>query len=300
MRGAIHRFPSIPSRIPVADEERPNKGEVSVFLDDESLAEVDQFLRFFRAPPQADRGWRWRFPLTAGLRASGSWKDSTGSIHFVRTRLPAYHGQVRLAFISSYLGSTAKNLRLLFEHAASRPCVLFLDEFDAIAKMRDDDRELGELKRVVISLMQNIDAMGRDHVLIAATNHHHLLDPAIWRRFSYKVELREPGFDLRSKLVQHFCGRFADESTVEIAAALTEGLAGDRIKDLCDDSIRQAVLAGQHAIDPKDVIERIAGGMSLAKRLKTVRSEQEAIHTEETRGRVRPVAVESMRTPKEW
>ena len=91
--------------------------------------------------------------------------------------------------ISSYLGSTAKNIRLLFEHAASRPCVLFLDEFDVIAKMRDDAPELGELKRVVISLLQNIDALGKDTVLLGATNHEHLLDPAIWlgdsRRAAY-------------------------------------------------------------------------------------------------------------------
>ena len=64
--------------------------------------------------------------------------------------------------------------------------VLFLDEFDAIAKARDDKNEIGELKRVVVSLLQNIDNLG-DTILVAATNHAHLLDPAIGRRFHYKM-----------------------------------------------------------------------------------------------------------------
>src|SRR4029077_10470965 len=72
--------------------------------------------------------------------------------------------------VSSYLGNTSKNIRSLFEHAMARPCVLFLDEFDAIAKLRDDQHELGELKRVVISLLQNIDALDSSITLIPATD----------------------------------------------------------------------------------------------------------------------------------
>ena len=81
----------------------------------------------------------------------------------------------------SLLGSTAKNIRKIFDYASKRECILFLDEFDVIAKLRDDKNELGELKRVVNSLIQNIDGLNSDSILIAATNHHELLDPAIWR-----------------------------------------------------------------------------------------------------------------------
>ena len=108
--------------------------------------------------------------------------------------------------ISLYLGSTAKNLRLLFEHAAARPCVLFLDEFDSLAKMRDDSHELGELKRVVISLLQNIDASRREHILLAATNHEHLLDRAVWRRFAYKLQADLPGKEERTAMLEMFLG----------------------------------------------------------------------------------------------
>jgi SpoVK/Ycf46/Vps4 family AAA+-type ATPase len=94
--------------------------------------------------------------------------------------------------ISSLLGSTAKNIRKIFDFVVSRECILFLDEFDVIAKLRDDKNELGELKRVVNSLIQNIDNLGGDTILIAATNHHELLDPAIWRRFSKVLFLEKP------------------------------------------------------------------------------------------------------------
>ena len=94
--------------------------------------------------------------------------------------------------VSSLLGSTAKNIRKTFEYAAKRQCILFLDEFDVVAKVRDDRNELGELKRVVNSLVQNIDSLGSSSILIAATNHHELLDPAIWRRFTTVIALDKP------------------------------------------------------------------------------------------------------------
>lgn len=96
------------------------------------------------------------------------------------------------ALISSLLGSTAKNIHKIFEYASRRECVLFLDEFDVIAKLRNDKNELGELKRVVNSLIQNIDMFNNNGVLIAATNHQELLDPAIWRRFNKILNLEQP------------------------------------------------------------------------------------------------------------
>lgn len=83
--------------------------------------------------------------------------------------------------ISSFLGSTLKNIRTLFDFAAKTPCILFLDEFDVIAKLRGDSQELGELKRVVNSFIQNLDNVGNQSIVVAATNHEELLDSAIWR-----------------------------------------------------------------------------------------------------------------------
>ncbi|NOQ24127.1 MAG: AAA family ATPase [Bacteroidales bacterium] len=96
------------------------------------------------------------------------------------------------SLISSLLGSTSKNIRKLFDYADGRPCILFLDEFDAIGKARNDSHELGELKRVINSLLQNIDDFTQNNILIAATNHEDILDKAVWRRFEKVIEIKKP------------------------------------------------------------------------------------------------------------
>ncbi|AMM27135.1 MULTISPECIES: AAA family ATPase [Acinetobacter] len=94
--------------------------------------------------------------------------------------------------ISSYLGKTGSNIRAVLDYASSFPCVMLLDEFDAIAKRRDDERELGELKRLVTVLLQTLDDWPESSILIAATNHSELLDPAIWRRFDLQLKFSNP------------------------------------------------------------------------------------------------------------
>ena len=105
--------------------------------------------------------------------------------------------------ISSLLGNTAKNIHKIFEYAKKQPCVLFLDEFDAIAKARDDQHELGELKRVVNSLLQNMDEYCQNGILVAATNHHELLDSAIWRRFQTVIEMPKPELSEIGKMINN-------------------------------------------------------------------------------------------------
>lgn len=94
--------------------------------------------------------------------------------------------------IGSYLGETSARLSRLFNYAKSRQCVLFFDEFDTIGKERGDQHETGEIKRVVSSLLLQIDALPSYVVTIAATNHDSLLDKAVWRRFQVKCELPKP------------------------------------------------------------------------------------------------------------
>lgn len=97
--------------------------------------------------------------------------------------------------IGAYLGETASNLAKLFEYARTRQCVLFFDEFETLGKERGDRHETGEIKRVVSSLLMNIDALPSYVVVIAATNHEALLDIAAWRRFQVKIELGKPSID---------------------------------------------------------------------------------------------------------
>ena len=96
------------------------------------------------------------------------------------------------AVMSSYLGRTGSNLRHVLDYAKSVKCVLLLDELDAVAKRRDDFGEIGELKRLVTVLLQELDDWPPSGLLIAATNHSELLDPAVWRRFEQQVDFPLP------------------------------------------------------------------------------------------------------------
>jgi SpoVK/Ycf46/Vps4 family AAA+-type ATPase len=133
--------------------------------------------------------------------------------------------------VSSYLGQTGINIRKIFEFVKNRRVMLFLDEFDAIAKKRDDAHELGELKRVVTTLLQNMDTMPVNVFLVAATNHHHLLDPAIWRRFNISILLKQPGIKQRETIIKRFMletlGNYqVNEKTLLV---LTEGMSGAQV-----------------------------------------------------------------------
>lgn len=142
---------------------------------------------------------------------------------------------VRLdGLVSSYLGQTSTNLRKVFDSVRNQRIILFLDEFDAIAKKRDDSNELGELKRVVTTLLQNFDNMPSNILLIAATNHEHLLDPAIWRRFNLTITLELPNESQRLILLQKWMTEYSIDELLdyETLAKITEGLNGAQIKEL--------------------------------------------------------------------
>ena len=151
---------------------------------------------------------------------------------------------VRLdSVISSLLGDTAKNIRSVFDFVSSQKAILFLDEMDAIAKLRDDHHELGELKRVVNTVIQGLDSLDSHSVVIAATNHPHLLDPAIWRRFPYKIDLSYPDTEVREDLWTHFLFEDQDESKLpEMLASLSEGLSGADIEAISLTARRHALL----------------------------------------------------------
>lgn len=104
------------------------------------------------------------------------------------------------ATISSYLGKTGQNLKRVLDYAKMSPCILLLDEFDAVAKRRDDPSDLGELKRIVNVLLKELEDWPSNSILIAATNFPDYLDKAIWRRFDLKIEVPLPGKETRKKL----------------------------------------------------------------------------------------------------
>jgi hypothetical protein len=106
--------------------------------------------------------------------------------------------------MSSFLGTTSRNIGNLFSFVNRYRCILLLDEFDAIAKLRNDPQEVGEIKRVVNSLLQNLDTRKNIGFTIGITNHELLLDPAIWRRFEVQIEIPKPTPDVMYSVLKNF------------------------------------------------------------------------------------------------
>ena len=151
---------------------------------------------------------------------------------------------VRLdSLLGSFLGNSAKNLRRVFDDALTKPCVLLLDEFDAVAKMRDDAQEVGEVKRLVGSLLQNFDRVQGQQIVIAATNHHHLLDPAIWRRFDVTLRLDNPAEAQIAGIVASVVPKGSlSKSAVEAVAALCRGMSGSDITGIVKRALQDSFL----------------------------------------------------------
>jgi hypothetical protein len=160
--------------------------------------------------------------------------------------------------VSSYLGTSGRNIKAVLDYAKSGPCVLLLDEFDAIAKRRDDDTDIGELKRIVNVILVELDRWPDSSLLVAATNHPQLLDPAAGRRFDRAIELPLPGIRERRVLLQSLavCVDDIDDRVVDLVAELTEGINGSDLTRLWELCRRRAILRAVPTTDM--LIEELA------------------------------------------
>jgi AAA+ superfamily predicted ATPase len=149
------------------------------------------------------------------------------------------------SIIASYLGETSLRLKSLFDYVKTQQCVLFFDEFDAIGKERGDIHETGEIKRVVSSLLLQIDKLPSYVITVAATNHSELLDKAVWRRFQIKTLLPKPTIKETSLFLSNYQRKYKlnfGHSSTTIAPKL-KGLSFSELKDFCDDIARKYILS---------------------------------------------------------
>jgi SpoVK/Ycf46/Vps4 family AAA+-type ATPase len=146
--------------------------------------------------------------------------------------------------IGSYLGETAKGLAQAFAFARSRHCVLFFDEFDALAKERGDVHETGEIKRVVSSLLLQVDALPSHVVVVAASNHPELLDRAVERRFQLHLVLPPPTREDRVRWFQDLLDSLGGVGghSPETLAKRTAGASFSALEDLALDIRRRHVM----------------------------------------------------------
>lgn len=227
--GYMEQLPVDPkSRIPLLEEQEwPTS---PVFLGEDAHGALFEFVADVKNQAELSRGG-----LSASLTMLLSGPPGTGKsllAGHIASKLGRPFYVVRLdSLISSLLGDTAKNVRAIFDFAPTKDAVLFLDEIDAVAKLRDDRQELGELKRVVNTVLQGLDSLDDSTVVIAATNHPQLLDPAIWRRFPYQIDLEMPDSDVRSAMWSHFLFGDRDvEELEQILGVVSTGLSGAEIE----------------------------------------------------------------------
>jgi len=152
--------------------------------------------------------------------------------------------------MSSFLGKTGTNVRSVLDYAKGIECVLLIDEFDAIAKRRDDAVEVGELKRLVTVLLQEIDNWPATGLLLVATNHKELLDPAVWRRFELIVEFPMPDEHGANKVIERLLdASLSDPIYLDMITRLLKGLSYSEIERELIRARRNAIV---HGVGMKD------------------------------------------------
>lgn len=251
------------SRLHTIDYSRPSPADVFLALPTGVERRVEDLLDASRHYDLLAKAGAAVPPRLLIYGPPGTGKTQTA--HWIAAKLGLPLLTVRCdTLISSLLGQTSKNLRRVFEYAQSGPAVLFLDEVDALASARGNERDVGELQRVVVSLLQNIDALDPSTVVVAATNHDRLLDPAVWRRFAFQLPMPLPDEGLRENLWRRYLTGFGaptlDYSTL---AKQSNGATGSLIEQVSLDAKRHAVLARQSVVDEGETHRRLALAMAL-------------------------------------
>jgi SpoVK/Ycf46/Vps4 family AAA+-type ATPase len=183
----------------------------------------------------------------------GCGKTQTAKILSSALGLPLVYVNLTAVF-SSYLGQTATNLQKIFTYIEKGEWLVLFDEFDAIARDRDNLNEHGEVKRLVNSLLQLIDNATNQSIFVAATNHEKLLDSAVWRRFDEVIFFDNPTVEQRTALLSRYLSaiRYTAINLSTFAARL-ENATGADIERICSDAIKAVVLRGERTVTADDL-----------------------------------------------
>lgn len=238
---------------------KPEKRLDDLILSDENFTRINEVVQeHFRADILRSYNLEPRNRILLS-GAPGNGKTSLAEAIAQSLMIPFY--VIRYdGIIGSYLGETATRLKQMFDFVRTQECVLFFDEFDAIGKERGDQHETGEIKRVVSSLLMQIDRLPSYVMVVAATNHPELLDRAVGRRFQVKLNLDKPTRDMIVRWLKKFENQIKyslDHSLGRIASKL-EGLSFSEIEDFVLDIQRKYILSLPEANVKKIVEECLA------------------------------------------
>ena len=161
--------------------------------------------------------------------------------------------------VSSYLGETATNLRKIFDFIENDKFVVLFDEFDIVGKQRDDPHEHGEIKRVVNNFIQMLDTTQTNSIIIAATNHQHLLDVAVWRRFDDIIFFDRPDHSQRMLLFEKYLKALQLDQNINIKqfADITKYHSAADIAQICISAQKSAILDNNDTIKQEYIIQSI-------------------------------------------
>lgn len=248
------RFGAVPSDkergLDLVDLRQPVREMNDLVVSDEIRSAIDEFLlEHYRADILASNGLQ---PARKLIFFGPPGCGKTLAAEVLATELSLPLAIIRIdSVVSSYLGETAANLRKVFDFIEKRPVVALFDEFDAVAKDRNDGGDHGELKRVVNAVLQMIDAYRGESIIIAATNHENLLDSAIWRRFDETIRFDKPNVqqikNLLTVRLRSIRRNFEVDDTK--VANLFKGLAHADIERVINRAKKEMILQGRQFLE---------------------------------------------------
>lgn len=168
---------------------------------------------------------------------------------------------VRLdGLITKFMGETAAKLRLVFDAISETRGVYLFDEFDALGAQRATDNDVGEIRRVLNSFLQFLEADGTDSLIIGATNHSEILDKALFRRFDDVISYDLPKPEAIRRVIENRLAAFnTDELDWAAVLAVSEGLSQADITRACLEAAKTAVLSDTEQVSSTNLLDAIGG-----------------------------------------
>ena len=179
----------------------------------------------------------------------GTGKTMTAGVLAYELGLPLRTIQVD-RLVTKFMGETAAKLRQIFNIIRENPGVYLFDEFDAIGGDRGRDNDVGEMRRVLNSFLQFIEAEASDNLIVAATNNESLLDKALFRRFDDVIYYALPDAEERKQLMRNLLVLFTNKRfPFAKAAEEAQGLSHADIDHACRNAMKEAVLSGKKTVE---------------------------------------------------